>query len=615
MCDKRLLLCAFASGLALSTAAACGPSAPANINGDGGTGDGDGGSAAGSIRIEPANAEVTTSPGAPAQLDYTAIFTNDQGDEEDVTDEATWSLVDPTLGTFTAAHLTTADDHGGHTIVRAAARGTWGETDLTVRISTVVIGPGADSGSPGKFTGPADPSRSPTLVYPDDGVLVPANLNELEFHFLPGAGNTLFELAFTGSAIDLRIYFTCQPLGSGCGFTPDEATWTILSGAERGEAPVTWTLRGVDGASPGGVGTSAARALAFGREDIVGGLYYWNAGAGAIRRYDFGRRGQSAEPFLDAPTAGATTCVGCHALSRDGTRIAVGMDIPAPSPYKVFDVATRTALYQQGTMFGGGANFFSFSPDSTQIMTSNGIDTVWRDSSSGAAFADPLVQGATMPDWSADGLNLVLSRPATVPPCFGGFCGAPGVDSASLEVLPWTGTMWGAPRVLVPFGGQNNYYPTWSPDNGWVMFNRSPSNTNSFDAPDAQVWIVAGGGGTPIHMARASTGGDSWPKWAPDVQSYYGGTVMWFTFSSRRAYGLRTTGGTSQLWMSGFDPAKAAAGMDPSTPSFWLPFQEPASGNHIAQWVTTVERQPCDMDSDCGPGEFCEDSGCVPMID
>jgi hypothetical protein len=608
MCGKRVVLC-----LVL---AACGPAVPGQPGDDGGNHGGDGGGGPGTIRVEPANLEVSTSPGAPAEIDYSAIYTNEDGTEEDITNEATWSLVAPTFGTFSGSHLTTSDNVGGRTVVRAAARGTWGETDLTIRLSTVVIGPGADAGSPGKFIGSTDPSRAPTLIYPDDGVLVPPNLNELEFHFMPGAGNTLFELAFVGAAIDLRIYFTCQPIGSGCGFTPDESTWTILADAQRGETAATWTLRGVDGASPGTVGVSASRALSFGQQDIVGGLYYWNAGAGAIRRYDFGRRGQTAEPFLDAARAGATTCVGCHVLSRDGTRIAVGMDIPAPSPYKVFDVATRTALYSQGSMFGGGSNFFSFSPDSSEIMTSNGIDTVWRNAATGVAIADPLVQGATMPDWSADGLNLVVSRPGMTIPCFpGGFCGAPGVDSASLEVVPWNGSMWGSPRSLVAFGGQNNYYPAWSPDNGWVMFNRSPSNTNSFDAPDAEVWIVAGAGGTPIQMARASTGGDSWPKWAPDVQPYRGGTLMWFTFSSRRAYGLRSTGGTSQLWMSAFDPAKAASGMDPSTPAFWLPFQEPASGNHIAQWVTTVERQPCTTDMDCGPGEFCEDSGCVPMID
>jgi TolB protein len=139
---------------------------------------------------------------------------------------------------------------------------------------------------------------------------------------------------------------------------------------------------------------------------------------------------------------------------------------------------------------------------------------------------------------------------------------------------------------------------------------------NSYDAPDAQVWLVNRAGGAPVRLAAASTGGDSWPKWAPDVQTYRGGSLMWLTFSSRRAYGLRlATGAMAQIWMTAIDPARAAAGLDSSYPAFWLPFQEIDSGNHIAQWVTNVERQPCFGEGECQTGEFCEDGICVPIIE
>jgi hypothetical protein len=96
---------------------------------------------------------------------------------------------------------------------------------------------------------------------------------------------------------------------------------------------------------------------------------------------------------------------------------------------------------------------------------------------------------------------------------------------------------------------------------------------------------------------------------------YMGGTLYWFTFSSRRAYGLRLADGDqAQIWMAAFDPQKAAAGMDPSTVAFWLPFQDPGSGNHIAQWVTHVDRKPCVVEGDCEPGEFCTEGRCLPNI-
>ena len=126
------------------------------------------------------------------------------------------------------------------------------------------------------------------------------------------------------------------------------------------------------------------------------------------------------------------------------------------------------------------------------------------------------------------------------------------------------------------------------------------------------MWVVGAGGGAPIQLANASPspGGDSWPKWSPVAHTYQAGPIYWLTFSSRRAYGLRA-GGTAQIWMVGFDPQRAAVGLDPSFGAFWLPFQDPASGNHIAQWVEHVDRQPCDP-GPCPNGEFCDQGVCVP---
>ena len=64
--------------------------------------------------------------------------------------------------------------------------------------------------------------------------------------------------------------------------------------------------------------------------------------------------------------------------------------------------------------------------------------------------------------------------------------------------------------------------------------------------------------------------------------------------------------------MTAFDPAAALTGADPSSPAFRLPFQDIASGNHVGQWVTSVERLPCVDNSVCGPGEFCSGGVCTP---
>ncbi len=591
----------------------CGPGA--KLDGDGGGG-GDGANANGQLVITPMDADLSITGGVAAVQDYKAIIKHADSSETDVTADTTFSIQDPTLGSFAGHTFTSVTDRGGHSNIHASAHGLTAQTGITIRLTQIVIGPGAPPDAPTKFGGADDPSRAPTLVYPNDGTMVPPNLNVLEFHFMPGAGNSLFELSFQGTTVDLKVYLVCTTLGAGCVYSPDQATWDALVSGEKGQNAVTYKMRGVDGANPGTVGTSAQRAIQFAAEDMTGGLYYWNAGAGSIKRYDFGLPGQTAENYMDAPMAGASTCVGCHVMSRKGDKMSAGMDIPAPSPYKVFDVATRATIFSQGSMFGGGgANFFTFSPDSMQMMDSNGVTITWRDANSGAAIMDPLVSSGAMPDWSPDGMHLVYSKPQTAPPCFPMFCGQPGVDAASLMTISYDGATWSTESPLVMFAGKNNYYPSYSPDGAWVMFNQSPGNMNSYDSPDAQVWVVPSSGGTPIQLGIASTGGDSWPKWAQIVQMNQGKSLMWFTFSSRRAYGLRTAAGaTAQIWMAAFDPSKGMAGMDASYPAFWLPFQDITTGNHIAQWTLTVDRQPCVNTSECQSGEFCEGGVCVPHI-
>jgi hypothetical protein len=472
----------------------------------------------------------------------------------------------------------------------------------------VIVDPSAPDDAPDQFGGATPGGAAPTLVYPPTETMVPPNLNTMEVHYLPGGTNTLFELRLTGTNAAFLIYFACTPLAQGCVWEPSQAVWDMLAAGGRGDDPMTWQIRGLDPAT-GLVGSSEERTLQFAIDDLLGGIYYWAAGNGAIMRYEFGRRGQSAERFLGvAESPGATQCVGCHALSRDGTRIAVGLDAPLPSISSMFVVETRTQLWRAPmTSFPpgpGGANFFTFSPDNQWLLSSDGQTLVLREAETGA---NPMtvVTNATMPDWSPDGSSVVFARAGMQIPAAN-----PGVARGSLVLVP-TSSWMGETSLVASGNTSNNYYPSFSPDGQWVMFNRSANLDSSFDAPDAKVMVVPASGGQPVSLDRAtSTNGDSWPKWAPFVHQYRSGSVMWLTFSSRRAYGLRSSG-TSQIWMAAFDPSRVAAGQDPSFAAFWLPFQDAASGNHIAQWVDNVVRQPCMNSDECATGEICEGMVCV----
>ncbi len=167
--------------------------------------------------------------------------------------------------------------------------------------------------------------------------------------------------------------------------------------------------------------------------------------------------------------------------------------------------------------------------------------------------------------------------------------------------------------------GENNYYPGFSPDGQWIVFNRARTNSNN--AADASLWAVrADGSGRPVSLATANGGespayGNSWPKWTPFVERYVGELeepLMWITFSSGRDYGVRLRQGSmrrAQLWMAAFRPN--STGMDPTAPAFWLPFQNLEESNHIAQWVETVRRTDCTMDRNCRAGETCVGGTCV----
>lgn len=571
-----------------------------------------------SLRLEPAEAVLDFEQGED-RLAYRVFSRDESGAEVEVTNEASFFATPGHL--FEGSTIVLTKGSEGQISVGAKFQGQTGKARLLV--AKKVFSPGTPADASSRFQTPASADApGPELVYPPSGILVPPNMNSLEIHFVPASKQSLFELRLLSPKSTLVAYFGCESLQEGCVYTPDKAFWSSLADQARGLGPVSYELREAspDGSLP--VTVSQKATIEFAAEDIVGGLYYWNAGAGIVQRYDFGYPGQQAENYMTAANAGAGFCVGCHVLSRDGTRIAVGLDIPAPSVFKVFDVATKTMKFSKGSLFPGdtnGANFFSFSPDAKQIMTSDGNRISLRDGETGDPIVDPLVPQGTMPDWSPQGDLLVYARPSSP---IG--IAAPGISSGSIELLSFDGTAWGNPKTLAPFQGQNNYYPSFSPDQGWVVFNRSPSNRDSMansssdgGLPDGQIWAVSPTSGAPIRLVNASPNGDGdqWAKWSPNVMTYAGGNVMWITFTSFRSYGLRLgKGAQAQLWMAAFDPARAAAGEDPSFPAFWMPFQDIGSGNHIAQWVSKIVRKGCQEQKECEASERCDGGYCVPDI-
>jgi hypothetical protein len=577
--------------------------------------------------------------------------------------------------------------------------------------------------------GAATCSNAPAIqiVYPADAVILPPNLNVLSVQWTPyGAGYQRFSVDFSAPPnTDWHILTSCanettdmqdngNPSG-GCELTVDPVSWSKLAQTNRDSSPVAVTVRGTtDGRC---VTSSNTININLAKEDLLGTYYYWkstvtsNGVGGQIWMKVFGDLNMTEQDVTsNVATANGTlqaSCNGCHALSRDGTRMVIYSD-DSDSDDEYSDVggsfldmtplATggqpvelgKSGLTGQGFMGAGGGQppgFSTLHPNATSYLTSNGLPqteagapgglpaatnggypanvpsngfTIWD---ANGNFSNSFAVGAaadrpTMPDWSIDGTSVIYVLPSSVAnyqSVFGARSDDDHVFGGSLYTIPYTGGgMFGMPTVLLKSNGENNYYPSYSPDStaseaglkppNFVLFNRVAKNSgastdcnngfcpnDSFSNPDARLWLMPNmANGTPIDLEKANGSpasspvslSNSYPRWTPFVQVYHGTKILWFTFSSTRDYGLRvlnhksgmyqcypadaaeTPGGLHnqqfdslcqqpQIWMAPilFKESQSTT-VDPSAVAFWVPYQDMTTHNHTAQWTWTPNPPP-----------------------
>ena len=148
-------------------------------------------------------------------------------------------------------------------------------------------------------------------------------------------------------------------------------------------------------------------------ENAQGGIYYWTTQPNpAIVRYDVSKptcRRRRSSPTATQP---ATGCVGCHTLSRDGTKIAMTLDGAESQRAAIYDVATqasdrrdRDRCRDLGLRHVQSAATKLFTTFKTADVNLRNLDgTLGR----GIAFA-PMTSGSriTQPEVSPDGTKLV----------------------------------------------------------------------------------------------------------------------------------------------------------------------------------------------------------------
>lgn len=587
--------------------------------GDGGTGGAGPIEGLVAIEVTPATLELVVDGSLPTPIVYSAMGSFDDGTMRDVTGAVSFSLVDRSLGSFNADLFVPTTAKGGTTMVRAQAGSVVGTGSVLLKLQRTQNDPSSTDlpADPSVvFDGAqVDPGFDPLLVYPNDGVLVPPNLRQLEFHVDPVDDQGMFELRFENAVTDLTVYFTCHtPMNGGCIYTPDGEMWSWLSQTNRGGDPVEVTVRATNGAGTM-VGASEMLQASFSSDDVSGAFYYWTTSGGtAIMRYDFGSQEQvQAENFMGTEHTGGT-CVGCHALSRDGTKMVAEAGGQNDGRLLILDVGTSTPTVPFGS--SPKSIFESWSPDGSQFVGvyadsgATNYNLLLFDGDTGESLGtidtgSTVVDPANHPDWSPDGNRIAFTR-----------MGIKGTNQrmfkGSIEMVTRQGVGWSEASEIVPNeSGKNRYYPSFSPDGDLLIYNESRCNganetgpeCNADMDPTAKLWIVrAEPGSTPVALDAANAPGvaddgevdltNSFPKWSPFVfnrDTAQTSRLEWLTFSSTRNYGLRSPPGDGTLiWMVAVEPDKALAGEDPSSAAFAIPYQDLDTSNHIAQWTERI---------------------------
>jgi hypothetical protein len=658
-----------------------GPSFGSSSGGDDG-GAPTGGHVLSSVRIVPASAKLVVQAGQAASQPYTVMGILDgAGAEVDVTDRFVFYVPDNYLvGGFplTGGPLFTSrvpaapadpPQRGGTLTVQAEALNPGSvpltiTTSLTVELDAQFDGVaggdgGADSAVPGNSAmifanAPVDPARVPTLVYPNDGTMLPPNLRLLDVHWLPGSpSNTLYRISFSSPQSQITYYSRCGTIGGlltagSCGFQLDETGYGYLASSNAGTGNVTVTISGTDDGGAG-QGTSSAFNIQFAQEAVNGGVYYWDVSHTRIMRFDFGGASSTPEVFLAPGNYGTNSgnCVGCHTLSRDGTKIAASaLGQNHGLLVYVNDIAGLADAGAQVTVNEDTANrmqFGSFDPLGDLFVGIYGDGSpldpnslYFHDGTTGLinpALTKKLAFEPDHPSWSPDGTMIAMTRVGVHGTSQMMFQG--GIDVAKFTdgsvndggvSVADGGTTLDDPFVVVPSNvmnsttAVNSYNPDFAPDSTFMVFTQTTCAAGDFKSDkcdsdisnntSATTWAVKPeANATPVHLDRAAAPGvadgtttnilDTFPRATPFETTQGAGKLFWFTVASLRQPGLRLKNYTAkdedpntqkqqQLWMFAVDPAKILAGQDGSYPAFFLPFQDPTTSNHIAQWTQQI---------------------------
>jgi WD40-like Beta Propeller Repeat len=461
------------------------------------------------------------------------------------------------------------------------------------------------SGAPSLFGSPDGGAQSggPCLTDPELGSLLPQNWLRPRFHFLAPSGQNLFEIRLhaANEANDLVVYTASTT------WTMDAATWSGLQ-AHVVDQPITVTIRGAvfDGTSlTSGPALGSRGTIAIAPASANGAIVYWTSSNGtALRGFTIGQ--ETVQDVL-RPTQAGTACIGCHASTPDGLFVAVaassdsGNGDPAIIAMRSADgkltlptfvsTAAQTNLarsYQELPVFSKSHWMTGDRVVLSMLYTNPEYEIIWTDLEAATAAQGTGVLARTgdpghpaAAAFSHDGQSVVYASGATV-------SSGVTISDGDLRVIPYANRAGGLSTAVVGASDSNynEFYPTWSPDDQWLAFDRLPTGQSSYNNAASEVWVIPAAGGAATRLAandppacsgKASPGvTNSWPKWAPDSSHADTRTFYWLAFSSTRG-----DGGNPQVYVA---PIVIDGGVVKTYPALYLWNQPAAENNHTPAW-------------------------------
>jgi hypothetical protein len=600
-----------------------------------------------SLAIDPSSASLMVQGGSTATQAFHASAHFSDGTDQPVLD-ATWTLDDTSIGTIDANGVFTANGRrAGVVQVRAEAIRDgvhlMATAALTVRAHFEILG-SLPSDTSMHFTSDAMmDARSPRVLYPLDGAVMPGNVPAPDVQWDQGTSLGQMDDVYRVRVERPSVVIDGFVRNTGPEFTfdwlVDSLAWEALVSADAG-TNVRITVDRWDSVANQHVGGTPV-TMTLTRGQIHGAIYYSELVRGpgpgvALPRVTRVTVDAARHEFVVPYPPADGVRVETQTLTRDGRYLAgemasqVGAEFdvltdltsdPAPSVYPITDTSPHFHIA-------------TFRPDGTRLLF-EALDDLGF--STGLGMLDP-VNGASI---AATGLPVTdanghfPANPAYAPEGtrVALVTGAGNADDwtglGDLATMAQTGAdAFAAPSVIhhgadlasAPESGNADSHPSWSPDGRWIAFQHSAVNPVLVEtsAPSA-IYLIAPEGGATTRLDRAlggATGTDSyWPAFAPfRTAEEAGASYYWVVFTSTRDYGNEYAGtrgtGTPQLWVAAIR-APVTAGTDPSFTPYWLPGQSTGTPNLAATWAPTAclaTGTTCTALSQCCTGNCATDS-------